>query len=311
MKTSIVIPAYNAERYLAATVQSVRQQTISDWELVIVDDGSQDRTLEIAVDLAAQDSRVRVIPQANSGVAQARNRGFVESSPDSDCVCFLDSDDLLEPACLATLGAALQSSPGSVAAHGTARYIGPDGEETQYPEIEGQVRGRYTVVGHDIVAIPHSCATTFATLIVANCIVTPGAVLIRRPALAAAGEFDTAMSPCEDWDMWIRLSRLGDIAFVDQPVVAYRRHTVNASNDVQKMWRASDRVRAKATTSEENDRQQQEIARTASGHPDAMEYHARMAWAKESFSHGDIVSAAKQLRHAARARARKTAPHGG
>ena len=304
MKIGIVIPAYNAERYLAATVQSVLDQSVEDWELVIVDDGSQDRTAAIAADFASRDSRVRIVQRSNSGVALARNHGLQECSPQCEGVCFLDSDDLLEPTALETLSAALQADPLAVAAHGTARYIDQDGHETHYSEIEGQVRGRYAVEGDDIVASLSSGATTFAMLIVANCIVTPGGVLIRKQALAAAGGFDRAMEPCEDWDMWIRLSRTGDIAFVDQPVVAYRRHSINASNDIEKMWEASDRVRVKATCSPYNDRRQAQLARFVLDHPATMEYHARMAWARECLAHGQIVGAAKQLRHAARARAR-------
>lgn len=303
MKTSIVIPSYNAGRYLPATIQSVLNQTVPDWEMVIVDDGSQDRSYEIAAGFAERDSRVRVVRQANAGVAEARNRGLRECKPTCDCVCFLDADDILEPETVETLAATLQDCPHAVAAHGTARYIDQNGRETRFPEIEEQVRGRYTVVDNSIVACPKAGATTFATLIVANCIVTPGAVLIRRPALAAVGEFDKATSPCEDWDMWLRLSRLGDFAFIDRPVVEYRRHGANTSNNLETMWRASDAVRSKATFSPQNDDRQAAIARFVYDHPANTEYSARIHWARECFSHGQILSAAKHLRHAYRNRA--------
>ena len=309
MKIGVLIPAYNSERYLAGSVQSVLGQTIENWQAVIVDDGSSDRTAEIAARLSSQDDRIRVVSQSNSGVAIARNRAFAACSPECDYLCFLDSDDLLEPAALETLSTRLKHNPTAIAAHGTARFIDHDGRGTRYSEIEGQVRGRYAVVGNEIVATPNAGETTFAMLIVANCIVTPGAALIRRSALEAAGEFDQAMSPCEDWDMWIRLARLGDIAFVDQHVVAYRRHATNATNDMGNMWRASDRVRVKATCSLLNDPLQAHLARFVLDHPATMEYHARMTWARECLAQGHILSAAKQLRHAARARARMSSPY--
>ena len=72
---SVIVPAYNAEKYLKNCVESVRNQTFQDWELLIVDDGSKDRTREIAMECAAGDDRVRVLRKKNGGVSSARNLG--------------------------------------------------------------------------------------------------------------------------------------------------------------------------------------------------------------------------------------------
>src|SRR5438552_1151783 len=96
-RIAIIIPAYNAERYIAETIESVIAQTLSDWELVIVDDGSADDTNGVASRYAARDARIRALITPNRGVANARNFGFAKSSADAEFVMFLDSDDVLEP----------------------------------------------------------------------------------------------------------------------------------------------------------------------------------------------------------------------
>src|SRR5688572_7685006 len=90
----VVIPAYNSERYIEETILSVKQQTAKDWELVVVDDGSYDRTPEIVNRLAASDERIRVITQSNRGLRAARDQGFAALGPDSEYVAFLDADDV-------------------------------------------------------------------------------------------------------------------------------------------------------------------------------------------------------------------------
>jgi len=95
MSVSIITPALNAELTLSATIESIRSQSFSDWELLIVDDGSTDHTLRVATDWARADSRIRVIPQRNRGVAEARNVGL--SFARRRYLAFLDSDDLWLP----------------------------------------------------------------------------------------------------------------------------------------------------------------------------------------------------------------------
>src|SRR6266571_640868 len=95
MSVSIITPALNAELTLSATIESIRSQSFSDWELLIVDDGSTDHTLQVATEWAHADSRIVVIPQPNRGVAEARNAGLRSSK--RRYLAFLDSDDLWLP----------------------------------------------------------------------------------------------------------------------------------------------------------------------------------------------------------------------
>lgn len=92
---SVIMPAYNSEKYIQTAVKSVLAQTYRDFELIIVDDGSRDGTLEIINDLARQDPRIRIFSQPNAGPSSARNRGIRESL--GDWLYFMDSDDTIEP----------------------------------------------------------------------------------------------------------------------------------------------------------------------------------------------------------------------
>ena len=88
---SIVVPAFNAEQTVTGAIESVREQTRADWELIVVDDGSADATRAAADAIAATDARVRVVSQANAGSAAARNRGAAEGR--SELLVFFDADD--------------------------------------------------------------------------------------------------------------------------------------------------------------------------------------------------------------------------
>lgn len=92
---SIIVPAYNVEKEIAACIQSVQQQTNPNWELIVIDDGSKDSTREIVAELARQDSKIRFIEQKNGGVSSARNTGLRAAS--GTYIAFLDGDDMWEP----------------------------------------------------------------------------------------------------------------------------------------------------------------------------------------------------------------------
>lgn len=98
---SLIMPAYNSSKYIAEAVESVKRQTYADWELIIVNDGSTDNTLEIVENYAQKDSRIKVISQPNSHQGPARNNGFKHA--EGEFIYFIDSDDILHPQCLETV----------------------------------------------------------------------------------------------------------------------------------------------------------------------------------------------------------------
>ena len=114
MRVSIIVPCYNSTRYLSACVDSVLAQTMPDFEVLLIDDGSTDGTLALAQALAARDARLRVLHQENAGVSAARNLGLAHAR--GEWITFVDSDDLLAPDALEImLSAAASASPVSSA----------------------------------------------------------------------------------------------------------------------------------------------------------------------------------------------------
>ncbi len=95
IKLSIIVPVYNAEKYLAACIHSIREQTLQEWELILVDDGSKDESGEVCDGCAALDSRIRVVHKTNEGVSAARNTGLRLAR--GEYVGFVDADDTILP----------------------------------------------------------------------------------------------------------------------------------------------------------------------------------------------------------------------
>jgi glycosyltransferase involved in cell wall biosynthesis len=238
VRCSFIIPAFNAERFLPRTVASIREQTVVDWELTIVDDGSSDSTPRICDEAALADPRVRVIHQSNTGLAAARNVGFSASSANTEFLLFIDADDLLLPNAVATLLAVAEALPNAPAVYGDCTYIADDGRELGdlFPERRVIRDAHAASNASDVAGVRVSPPYTFA---VGNCISSTGQVLIRRWALEQAGVFDEALSPVADWDLWLRMSeKAGHLAFVDKQVMAYRVHGTSMSQHRPKMRRA-------------------------------------------------------------------------
>ena len=95
MKVSFIVPAYNVEDYIGECIESIINQTKINWELIIVDDGSKDKTYEICQRYEKSDSRIKVITQHNAGVSVARNEGIKYAS--GEWICFIDGDDSIHP----------------------------------------------------------------------------------------------------------------------------------------------------------------------------------------------------------------------
>jgi glycosyltransferase involved in cell wall biosynthesis len=260
LRISIVIPMFNAEAFVAQTIESVLAQTFSDWELVLVDDGSTDGSLAVAERYAQADRRIRIVRQPNAGVSAARNAGYAACGS-SEFVIFLDNDDVWEPDALETLLRLLEAAPEAVGAHGLARCIDAQGLPAENDDLEAQLRKRrLALAGLRAVRVANEAPTTFAALAIFNCIVTPGALLIRRRTLDKIGGFDPATVPCDDWDLSLRLSRHGDIRFTDRSVINWRRHETAQSGNSTNWRRSYEFVRCKLILSTENTVEQRRIA---------------------------------------------------
>lgn len=228
-RISIVIAAYNCERYLSQTIGSIQAQTVRDWECVIVDDGSTDSTLDLARRAATADPRFRVVTRPNAGTCAARNHGLTLSDPGSDFLAFMDHDDTWEPRALEILTAELDAHPRAVGAHGCGRCIDQDGNPLHDPAYVAHGGGRiiYNRFGQPV-RLADSAPTSFRSIWYSNPF-PPGLILGRRSAYEKAGPFDPGAFPVEDWDILIRLCRHGHLRFVPGTILSYRRHSANYS----------------------------------------------------------------------------------
>ncbi len=211
---SVVIPAYNAEACLGATIESVLAQTHPADEIVVIDDGSRDQTAEIARRFG---DRIRYIPQANGGIAAARNAGVREAT--CDWIAFLDHDDLMLPQKLEKQVAALEKNPDLQVVYSGFKNLYEDGSSDLMP------------------AFPASelwPALRYRTPIL------PSTSIIRREALLAVGGFQNLYC-VDDWNLWYRLiRRYSKHAFQEVPEIltVYRRWANSESNNFMPLTKA-------------------------------------------------------------------------
>jgi len=251
-RVSIVIPLYNSERYLSITLGSILGQSMGDFEVVLHDDGSSDRTVAIAGEHAARDARIRLIAGKHAGIAGARNNGFAATNPKSEFITFFDHDNIWKPDALARLVEALEVNRECVAAHGLAQCILGSGERYALDDHAERTRKRMAVVGEEVVLLPLTAPTTFGAVLIENYVTTPGTSIVRRRVMEAVGGFEPSTEPCDDWDMNVRISRRGDYAFVNHVVLNWRRHDTAASH-VSDRWRqAHITARVRSIKSTEN-----------------------------------------------------------
>ncbi len=228
---SVIIPVYNAAKFLAETIQSVQAQTYAAWEIVIVDDGSTDNSLSLAEELQRQDDRISVFSQPNAGVSVARNLGLAESRSDYPYALFLDSDDLLTPTALETLWALLEHQPEAPAACGFLQDIDADGQPRPGPSRLEALTDRRGVDGLRLVRRAPDAPLVFGDICFHNHIITAGQVLIRKSAMQSAGAFDTAFFYTADYDLWWRLvMQVGPIAVSPEVALRYRHHSASMSS---------------------------------------------------------------------------------
>lgn len=223
---SVIIPAYNAQRFLPMTLSSARAQTYANIEIIVVDDGSTDATPEMAEAAAHVDQRVRVVHQRNAGVAAARNRGIAEAR--GDYVAPLDADDIWHPRNLDLQMEALRAA-GSETALSYAWFVSID----QYGRFLGLGRSNRLRLSREVVF----------GLMAGNFIGNGSSTVMRRSMVEAAGGYDPSLRArgaegCEDHGLHLALAERWNFAVVPQYLVAYRRHAAAMSRDSARMVRS-------------------------------------------------------------------------
>lgn len=227
---SVVIPLFDGERYIGATLDAVLAQTYPHFEVVVVDDGSHDRGAEIVADRTA-DARVTLIAGSHSGIAATRNTGLSATHAASRYVMFLDQDDLVAPDLLEGLVAALEARSDAVAAFAIARTIGDDGSSLGDPSFTDLMRHRTAWRDNRMVPTAPEDDVRWPDLFIANAIYPPSTALLRRAAVIDEGGLDASLEVADDWDLMLRLLRHGPIICWNAVKVGYRRHQTNASSN--------------------------------------------------------------------------------
>lgn len=219
---SILTPFLNPGPYLAEAIGSVRSQTFQDWELLLIDDGSDDESNGIAQEAARADTRIRLIPAATGsakGAAAARNRGL--SAAQGRLVAFLDADDLLEPCMLSRHVDLFDCQPQAAMVYGPTRWWHPGQPTADRTEDMGLLAGRL----HE----PPSLVETVILLCDSPVPCTCG-VTIRRDLLQQLGGFDEGFQLYEDQTAWVKIMLDHPVYVDDVPVAVYRQHAASVSS---------------------------------------------------------------------------------
>ena len=204
---AVVIPCFNQAHYLAEAIESVLGQTRPPAELLVVDDGSEDNSYEVA----GRYETVTRIQQRNRGVAAARNAGWKAS--DSEFLAFLDADDRLLPDALEIGALALDRRPNLAFVSGVSRDIGDDGRVI-------------AALRQPLVSQDHYLR------LLEDCFIWSGSSIVyRRSALEAVGGFDKSLRAADDYELYLRLARRFPVFCHEEVVTEYRRHGTNTTRD--------------------------------------------------------------------------------
>jgi glycosyltransferase involved in cell wall biosynthesis len=211
-KVSVIIAAYNHEDYITATLESIEQQTFQDFEIILIDDGSADKTV---LNARAVHSRANIIVQHNQGVVAARNRGIAMAQ--GEYLCFIDSDDIILPNRFEKQVSLLESDRELGLVFADAFIIDAGGNRI------GKFSDVYPLVSGDIAE----------ALILNYCFIPMITVMVRAEILKKIGLFEKP-GPTSDYIKWIEIAYRSKVAYDSEPLGCWRRHVSNVSKMADK-----------------------------------------------------------------------------
>jgi glycosyltransferase involved in cell wall biosynthesis len=240
---SVIIPVYNAERYIEKTIRSVFNQTLQDFEIIVLNDGSTDSSGDIIQRLQKEDKRITYIPKGNSGVSDTRNIGISKAS--GKYVAFLDADDLWKPENLEEKIRALEQSG--------KRWVFSDleniFEEDNILHLERRDFKPYDIIDNLLLweaeVVPGPCSN----------------IVVEKKLLDEGIQFDTRLSSPADRDICLQLAAKAEPYFLDKKLWLYRQHGQSMTNTNykaidetvwlfkkadQRKWFSSRKIRRKA-----------------------------------------------------------------
>ncbi len=198
-KVSVIIPAYNKAEYTRRTVDSVLAQTYPNIEIIVVDDGSKDRTAGV---MAEYGSRINYFFKANGGACSARNEGILRAK--GEYVTFLDCDDLYCPQKVARCVDYLEKNLRFGFVYSAVYFID---EKDSIVGLYDHPRSREGLIASRLILGNFICNST---------------VVVKKDILHRAGFFDETIFTPADWDMWLRLSRIAEAGYIRDPLIKYR-----------------------------------------------------------------------------------------
>ncbi len=223
-KVSVVIPAYNAMAFLPETLESVLKQTFTDFEVLIVNDGSSDHIVEWATNIT--DPRVKLISQENQRVSVARNTGIANAQ--GEYIAFLDADDLWEPTKLEKQVRCLDDQPEVGLVYTWTLLVDQDNNPT----------GR--------IFASHAEGNVWEEVVANDMISSGSSPMVRRSCFETVGVFDRSLAYAPDRDMWIRIAFRYPFAVVKEPLLRYRQLPNSFSKNRQGMIQDLRQVTEKA-----------------------------------------------------------------
>jgi glycosyltransferase involved in cell wall biosynthesis len=219
LSVSVIVPTYNRRHLVGRALDSIATQTRAPSEVIVVDDGSSDDTLET---LRREYPSVTVLEQAHAGVSAARNRGIEHSH--GDWIAFLDSDDEWLPEKLARQHAAIVSESTMLLSHTEEIWVRNG--------IRVNPKRRHAKRGGSIF---EHCLPL--------CCMSPSSLIVHRTVLEDVGVFDEALPACEDYDLWLRITNRYPVLFLNKPLVV--KHGGHADQLSHRYW-GMDRFRITA-----------------------------------------------------------------
>lgn len=215
ISVSVIIPAYNAERFIVETIQSLQRQTFSDFEIIVVDDGSTDQTASMVMQI--EDPRLRILTVEHQGLSATRNRGVAASQ--GKFIAFLDADDLWTPNTLQLHVEALTTNSAADLSYGWTYFWNYD------------LKNSSDVT--KLIAPSAAGATAYRAMLERNIVGNGSNIFVRRSAFDAVGGFDQTLTHGEDWEFCFRVALQGEVALVSQPIVYYRQHSTSICSDFE------------------------------------------------------------------------------
>lgn len=229
MRFSVIIPLYNKAPYVAKAIQSVLSQTFTDYELVIVDDGSMDDSVAIASDIIEGHSNCRLLSQENAGVSVARNHGVEKSQ--GDYLCFLDADDWWDTNFLEEMSHLIEDFPDAGIYGTNYTIVNETKHKTRVAKIgveEGFVKGYVNY-----------CRAYANTMYMP---LTSISVAIPRPVFDEMAGFPKGIKLGEDFLLWIRIALKHNVAFLNRPLAYYNQDVDATNRGVGKLYKPQEHM---------------------------------------------------------------------